>query len=879
MSHDSANSTSRLKDFLNGKLAVILSAVNPARAIEMAASIVENDRWNSFDRWHETSRRLKAAYDACGTSGEISSIPTGGLRGAGKWIIPEAADIVEGTLDLIEPVARRLLDYRQCPWHVAQWSAATPREGMLCELVVLDSQKQLDSVAPGSLASKLVLTRLDPRVNRARFCRAGAAGLVCDIPVAEFPDAVAWTKFGWGGLDLWEEATPLIGFAISAVDGDSLRAMLRNGGRPIIHAKLDIRRYAGSHDLVSGVILGREDPDAEIWAVAHSCEPGALDNASGGAACVEIARTLTEVIRCGRLSPPRRTIRLLHGYECYGFFHYMEHAFRLQPPLAGVCIDTIGARPDACGGELSWHATAPASASFVDRIGYDMLRATLAARPVYRLQRKPFLSTEDTLLGDPKYGFPCPWITNHPCVGYHSSADALEMIDAEGMSVCTAAMAGYLYYLADASTAEAREIAESHTHQTVAQLANRTPQGSSPDRESVRTQHTATIDRLRRFTLTGDHAMLTRQFDRMVDSVTAATCAAPLSSLAPAPANDENRGDLIPMRRLPLAPTAENVWPHTKGKLDPAFPKWVVYWADGARTLAEIARLASLDSDGPLTLDCVADYFEALAELNYVDLHERAAFQTAEQLAADLSALGVRPGMDLMVHSSMKSIGPVWGGPPTVVDALLSVLGPNGALLAPSFNHFHARVFNPLTTPTSNGAIAEAIWRRADARRSIHPSHSVAAIGPRADDYLRDHLVHGIWADESPIGRLVRRGGYILSIGVGQDRSTAYHLAEIAMKVPCLDSFGSVDRIAGPKGDIQIVRGLAWRDGECPVDPAGMDAMLAEKQTVGRVGAARATLVRAADVFAARQEQLGGRCSRCLIRPQRRNTDEAPRHA
>ena len=231
MSHDSANTTSRLDGFIHTELATILSAVNPARALEMAASIVENDRWNSFDRWHQTSRRLKAAYDACGASGEILSIPTGGLRGDGKWIIPEAADIVEGTLDLIAPVARRLLDYRQCPWHVAQWSAATPQEGMNYELVVIDFEEQLTSAGWGSLSGKFVLTRLDPRIHRAKFCRAGAAGLVCDSPVAEYPDAVAWTKFGWGGLDLWEGATPLIGFAISAADGDSLRAMLRKGER------------------------------------------------------------------------------------------------------------------------------------------------------------------------------------------------------------------------------------------------------------------------------------------------------------------------------------------------------------------------------------------------------------------------------------------------------------------------------------------------------------------------------------------------------------------------------------------------------------------------------------------------------------------------
>jgi aminoglycoside N3'-acetyltransferase len=967
-----------LERFAREILPRILSAVNPSRAIDMVGKITERDRWNSFDRWHETNRMLVSAYNGCGAKGELYTIPTGGNRGDGRWIIPEALDVIDATLDLLEPTPRRLLDYRQCPWHVVQWSAATPPEGITCELVVIDSPEQLAIAGKGALTGKLVLTRLNPSLNRAKFCHAGAAGLLCDQPVAGCPDAVAWTKFGWGGLDLWEGATPLVGFAISAMQGDSLRELHRQRGRLIVHAKMDVRRYAGSHDVVSGVIVGREDPDAEIWAVAHSAEPGALDNASGGAACVEIAAALTHLIRQGKIPQPRRTIRLLHGYECYGFFHYLEHAFRMQPPLAGVCIDTLGARPDVCGGELSWHGTVPASASFVDDIGFHLLRAALAERPVYKLQRKPFLSTEDTLIGDPKYGFPCPWITNHPCRGYHSSADTIEMLHEEGMAVCTAAMAGYLYYLAEVGTDEAMELGRWQTVQNSATISNNAAPVSPVRRELLRQNHASTIDRLRRFVSVGDHGALTSNFDSMAEQVAdvaraeicnhgfpktpvlrysqepglsreepgsseylrtgvtgedagcivgsaladaealdATTVSAeanftsrgsPSASAKelekdswhgrPARDSDSNkhardaratnkfpsakadptessssdpRAGRIPLRRRPLAPTPENVWPHMKAKLDSSFPKSAAYWANGERTVAEIAVLAALDAGEKLEVPAVIEYFQALSDLGYIDLIDQGEFFTEEKLVEDLSALGITPGMDVFVHSSMKSLGPVQGGAAAVVRALLRAIGPAGTLLAPTFNHHHAAVFNPLTTPTTDGAIPDAIWRRPDALRSLHPSHSVAAIGPRAAEYLADHLTHGVWSDKSPIGRLIQNDGHILSIGVGHDRSTAYHLAEISLNVPCLDQFGSVDRIMQPDGKVEAVRGLAWRNGECPVDPAGIDAMLESKQRKGKVGQANATLARAADVFAARKEQLGSRCQTCPIRPNRRN--------
>src|SRR5579862_2190495 len=114
---------SMIAEKCNGLLPRLLAEMDEDRILEMVDRVVATDRWNSFDRFHETSRALMTAYETAGARAECYSIPTGGIAGNGQWIIPEAEDISDATLDIISPVSKRLADYRQCPWHVAQWSA------------------------------------------------------------------------------------------------------------------------------------------------------------------------------------------------------------------------------------------------------------------------------------------------------------------------------------------------------------------------------------------------------------------------------------------------------------------------------------------------------------------------------------------------------------------------------------------------------------------------------------------------------------------------------------------------------------------------------------------------------------------------------------
>jgi len=867
----------------------LLEAADGRRMLEDVSAIVDTDRWNSFDRFHESTDTVVGRYEAAGVTAEVERIQTGGRIGSGRWIIQEAQDVRSALVDIVSPRRERLLDYRQCPWHVVQWTSGTPRGGMTCDLVIADTEEAIRRFPPDGLNGKVVLTKASPRGLMKLLADRGAAAAITDPEVAASANAVAWTKFGWGAVPMEHATASLVGLVLSANQGKRLRRLHQRHGKVTLRLRVDVRKYVGTHDVVSGVIEGAADPQDEVWAIAHGAEPGAIDNASGVATCLEIARILEELIQAGVIPRPKRTIRLLSAYECYGFFGYLERVRRLQTPMAGVCIDSLGARPEVCGGRLEWHATIPSSAGFVDWVGERVLRAALRrSRSGYRLCMEPFQSTSDTQIGDPKYGYPCPWITTHhqkPRQGfdaYHSSADTIGLLSRRGLATCAAGMAGYLYYLADAGSRDVVELASVETERMIGRLrAGR--RWSSHEIDYVRASHNLSMTHLQRWMWGGDRADIVGHLAACEDAV--ARAARGTSRRAERSARVPARARRIPRRTAALAPITENVPAPIAQRLSRGrLSQWAHYWADGKRNLAEIARCIACESAGVLSpggqgkiadieLERVIEHFVALAELGYVVLPELDDMVAKSQLVADLRKLGVEAGMDLMVHSSLRSIGEVAGGADTVVDALLAAVGRSGTLVMPSFNHKAAQVYNPMTTPTTNGAIPDAMWRRRTAARSVHATHAVAAIGPRATWYCEDHLTSGIWTPDSPIGRLIHTGGYILALGVTHESSTAYHVAEESVPAPCNDPFGNIDRIVCPDGTVEEVWGLAFRSGGGPVALSKLDETFDRRglQQRGKVGKADCGLVKALDLWKVRREHLRKACPGCRVKPRYRD--------
>ncbi|MCW3792036.1 AAC(3) family N-acetyltransferase [Paenibacillus sp. LS1] len=177
------------------------------------------------------------------------------------------------------------------------------------------------------------------------------------------------------------------------------------------------------------------------------------------------------------------------------------------------------------------------------------------------------------------------------------------------------------------------------------------------------------------------------------------------------------------------------------------------------------------------------------------------AIQTRKSIVDDLRRIGISEGMTLIVHSSLKSIGKVVGGPVSIILALEEAVGENGNIVMPTQTEHlcepaihdgsgltveeikiikeNMPIYYPDLTPTSYmGIIPEVFRKQNNVFRSSHPHMSFAAWGKEAEQITADHKLDYALSVTSPLGKVYELGGYILLLGAPTNSNTSLHLAE-----------------------------------------------------------------------------------------------------
>jgi len=257
---------------------------------------------------------------------------------------------------------------------------------------------------------------------------------------------------------------------------------------------------------------------------------------------------------------------------------------------------------------------------------------------------------------------------------------------------------------------------------------------------------------------------------------------------------------------------------------------------------------------------------------------------TRDRLVEGFLALGLGRGHRLALHSSLKSIGFVVGGPQTVVRALQDVVGPEGTILMPVFTRPRER-FVVAETPSRTGAVTEAFRTMPGVVRSSHPTHSVAVWGADAETIAEGHeRASGLGVD-SPFHRLAMMGGVVVLLGCDSRSSSIVHVAEAIARVPYLD-------VAYPGYDITMT--VVYPDGRERVvepreNPGDSSAFLVVEEELrrrglireGLVGQARTMVMKGSDILDTaagllREDQAALLCRnpRCAVCPRARQLIE-----
>ena len=160
----------------------------------------------------------------------------------------------------------------------------------------------------------------------------------------------------------------------------------------------------------------------------------------------------------------------------------------------------------------------------------------------------------------------------------------------------------------------------------------------------------------------------------------------------------------------------------------------------GQRLTAVIIVCDRLEPYLPYLKQRRPDLFGSRAIPSPRDVTAEEAATSPQLTATELAALSDDPSVlrvdTVFFHSSLRSLGYVDGGADGVVDGVADAVGPLGTVAVPTLTLL-GRVgpfgswYDHEQSPSTVGTITETLRRRPGAIRSVHPIHSVAALGRR----------------------------------------------------------------------------------------------------------------------------------------------------
>ncbi len=459
----------------------------------------------------------------------------------------------------------------------------------------------------------------------------------------------------------------------------SIRAAAARNESVRLHAVVKSRFVDGHMDAPTAVIQGETDEEVLIVAHICHPQPSANDNASGVGVVLEAARVLQLLIGSGSLPRPRRTICFLLPPEIYGTYAYLaQNEQRRAKTVAAINLDMVGENQELCGSSFLVERLPEAMAAPVDTLAIA-IQETLAQEPhglndlgsfaLFRYGNTPFNGSSDHyILSAPSVGIPCPMLIEWPDRFYHTSFDTIEKVDPASLRRAGLLAATYAAFLAgaggeesvwlayEAQTAYKTRIARTGQDASTCIRQSKTDAASGPaiarDLDRLKKRLLYLADRQQAILAWlerlggGDIVSALRPLQSEAATIAwneitvqseVAGGIATRAGLRKLPNAEERTLDewdkaaqtITPLRRLRgpveldsylsrLSPQQRDAW-YAATRKHAATPTALVdlamYWADGKRTLLEIADLVEMET-GRRDVELLVHYGRLLRELD-----------------------------------------------------------------------------------------------------------------------------------------------------------------------------------------------------------------------------------------------------------------------
>jgi hypothetical protein len=610
-------------DVLDTCLNEIVPLVDTRTMAERIVELCHIEAPTDFDSFEASARYLRRLFASAGADAEILRFPADGVTPYHMWTAPTGFRTNAAVCSIVEPAAcaKVLGDRRVEPNTAIVGTGYTGPEGIEAETVHIKHQAAFSQM---DIRGKIAYcSSLNPFSIRRQVIQGGGLAIVSsytDRP-QENHARVKWVNTwdaqsdGWlPTADAGKENLP--GISISPDMGDYLEACLDTG--PVrLRVVTEGEYFAGQ---LPGVLSATPGTDGgHVLLTGHLYEPGLVDNASGVITCLTASEILCQL---GDSSGTRQLVRGLlnyHGQECYGVLALQQyHPGMLKDTFTHLNVDMVGRGKLP----LELHRGLDASIGFGRFLLDLILRKAHRIAPTCSHKSHESFQINCTILADPALGGIPTCGLAQPSPLWHTSGDrpGTEELDHGMLRFAALAVTTWAYFLVTASEPEARWLLGRYKREFERSLTAGRERDTElcldlAEREMLSIAEIVSHERRSGFRgdVCGYVAGLRQElgYRRVIR-----------------PAG--TRAEVLESRRL--YPRALRGGPavaagFTEAQLhDIGQPKWSTLhfvlksWADGSRSIYDIARLASYETGQDLSLARVLTFFQHYAQQGIVSL-------------------------------------------------------------------------------------------------------------------------------------------------------------------------------------------------------------------------------------------------------------------